>query len=178
MDFNSLGAGSPFYILTKREGQKPTLEVGTVKEKVLQQPQYQFQAVPGAMNGMSAQQQMVRIVVNVDGADRVVPDVPVNVEIAAKGNVTYSGSTQAMMQAVDAMMQTSKAELERENYNKMVLDEGERFMETLNPRYAEEKQRDRTIKSLEERQAATDSKLDTIISKLNELFTPSKKTNP
>ena len=177
MDFNSLGAGSPFYILTKREGQKPTLEVGTVKEKALQQPQYQFQAVPGAMNGMGAQQQMVRIVVNVDGADRVVPDVPVNVEIAAKGNVTYSGSTQAMMQAVDAMMQTSKAELERENYNKMVLDEGERFMETLNPRYAEEKQRDRTIKSLEERQAATDSKLDTIISKLNELFTPSKK-NP
>ena len=178
MDFNSLGAGSPFYILTKREGQKPTLEVGTVKEKVLQQPQYQFQAVPGAMNGMGAQQQMVRIIVNVDGADRVVPDVPVNVEIAAKGNVTYSGSTQAMMQAVDAMMQTSKAELERENYNKMVLDEGERFMETLNPRYAEEKQRDRTIKSLEERQAATDSKLDTIISKLNELFTPSKKMNP
>ena len=80
-----------------------------------------------------------------------------------------------MMQAVDAMMQTSKAELERDSYHKMVLAEGERFMETLNPRYAEEKQRDRTIKSLEERQAATDSKLDTIISKLNELFTPSKK---
>ena len=175
MDFNSLGQGSPFYILTKREGQKPILEVGTVKEKVLQQPQYQFQAVPGAMNGMGQQQQMVRIVVHVNGSDRVVPDVPINVEIAAKGNVTYSASTQAMMQAVDAMMQTSKAELERENYNKMVLDEGEKFMETLNPRYAEEKQRDRTIKSLEERQAATDSKLDTIISKLNELFTPSKK---
>lgn len=175
MDFNSLGAGSPFYILTKRDGQKPTLEVGTVKEKVLQMPQYQLQAVPGAMNGMGSQQQMVRIVVSVDGSDRVIPDVPVNVEIAAKNNVTYSGSSQAMMQAVDAMMQTSKSELEREDYNKMVLDEGERFMEMLNPRYAEEKQRDRTIKSLEARQAATDSKLDTIISKLNELFTPSKK---
>lgn len=175
MDFNSLGTGSPFYILTKREGQKPTLEIGTVKEKVVQQPQYQFQAVPNALNGMGQQPQLVRLTVTVNGSDRVIPDVPVNVEIAAKGNVTYSGSTQAMMQAVDAMMQTSKAELEREGYNKAVLSEGERFMETLNPRYAEEKQRDRAIKALEERQTATDSKLDTIISKLNELFTPSKK---
>ena len=178
MDFNSLGQGSPFYILTKREGQKPTLEVGTVKEKVLQQPQYQLQAVPNAFNGMGAQPQMVRIVVNVDGSDRVIPDVPVNVEIAAKGNVTYTGSTQAMIQAVDVMMQSSKAEIEREGYNKLVIAEGEKFMETLNPRYAEEKRRDKTIKSLEERQAATDSKLDTIINKLNELFAPSKTKNP
>lgn len=175
MDFNSLGTGSPFYILTKREGQKPTLEIGTVKEKVVQQPQYQFQAVPNALNGMGQQPQLVRLTVTVDGSDRVIPDVPVNVEIAAKGNVTYSGSTQAMLQAVDAMMQTSKAEIDRDAYNHMVMEEGERFIEKLNPRYAEEKQRDRAIKALEERQTATDSKLDTIISKLNELFTPSSK---
>ena len=174
MDFNSLGAGSPFYILTKREGQKPTLEVGTVKEKVVQQPQYQFQAVPTAMNGMGTQQ-MVRIVATIDGADRVIPDVPVNVEIAAKGNVTYTGSTQAMMQAVDAMMQASKAELEREGYNKMVLAEGERFMEVLNPRYAEEKQRDRTIRELVEHRKETDSKLDQIIAFMKELASPSTK---
>lgn len=176
MDFQSLGAGSPFYILTKREGQKPTLEVGTVKEKVLQQPQYQFQAVPTAMNGMGAQQQMVRIVATVGGSDRVIPDIPVNVEIAAKGNVTYSGSTQAMMQAIDAMMQGSKAELEREVYNKMVLAEGEHFMETLNPRYAEEKKQARTIKTLEERQTATDKKLDSILSILKKLDAPAQKS--
>ena len=175
MDFNSLGQGSRFYILTKQEGQKPTLEVGTVKEKVLQQPQYQFQAVPNAMNGMGAQQQMVRIIVDVAGSDRVVPDVPGNVEIAAKGNITYSGDTQAMMQAVDTMMQTSKAEIERDAYNHMILAEGEKFMETLNPRYAEEKQRDRAIKLLEERQTATDSKLDKILSRLDEFFAPFKK---
>lgn len=175
MDFQSLGQGSPFYILTKREGQKPTLEVGTVKEKVVQQPQYQFQAVPTAMNGMGAQQQMVRIVATIGGSDRVIPDIPGNVEIAAKGEVTYSGSTQAMMQAVDAMMQTSKAEIERDDYNHMVLGEGEKFMETLNPRYAEEKRRDRTINELVEHRKETDRKLDNILEKLNELFTPSKK---
>ncbi len=176
MDFQSLGAGSPFYILTKREGQKPTLEVGTVKEKVLQQPQYQFQAVPTAMSGMGAQQKLLRIVATVNGSDRVIPDIPVNVEIAAKGNVTYSGSTQAMMQAIDAMMQGSKAELEREDYNKMVLAEGEHFMETLNPRYAEEKKQARTIKTLEERQTATDKKLDSILSILKKLEAPAQKS--
>lgn len=175
MDFNSLGTGSPFYILTKHEGKKPTLEVGTVKEKVLQQPQYQFQAVPTAMNGMGVQQQLVRLVVAVDGSDRVIPDVPVNVEIAAKGNVTYTGSTQAMMQAVDAMMQSSKAELEREGYNRIVLAEGENFMEILNPRYAEEKQRDRTINELVEHRKETDSKLDQILAFMKELASPSAK---
>ena len=174
MDFNSLGTGSPFYILTKHEGKKPVLEIGTVKEKAVQQPQYQFQAVPNAMNGMGVQQ-MVRITVTVNGSDRMIPDVPVNVEIAAKGDETYTGSTQAMMQAVDAMMQTSKAELEREPYNRAVLTEGEKMMETLNPRYKEEKQRDRTIKSLEERQDAQDKKLDKILARLEEFFAPPKK---
>lgn len=175
MDFNSLGQGSPFYILTKREGQKPILEIGTVKERVLQQPQYQFQAVPNAMNGMGIQQ-MIRLVVSVGGSDRVIPDVPVNVEIAQKGDMTFTGSTQAMMQAVDAMMQTSKAEIEREKYNNIVLAEGEKMMETLNPRYAEEKQRDRSIRTLEERQDAQDKKLDRILSRLDEFFAPSKKS--
>ena len=175
MDFNSLGQGSPFYILTKKEGQKPVLEIGTVKEKVLQQPQYQLSAIPNAMNGMGAQQQTVRIVATVNGSDRVIPDIPVNVEIAAKGDVTYTGSPQAMMQAVDAMMQTSKAEIAREAYNRMVLSEGEKFMETLNPRYAEEKQRDRTIRELVEHRKETDSKLDQILAFMKDLTSPAKK---
>ena len=175
MDFNSLGQGSPFYILTKKEGQKPVLEIGTVKEKVLQQPQYQLSAIPNAMNGMGAQQQTVRIVATVNGSDRVIPDIPVNVEIATKGDVTYTGSPQAMMQAVDAMMQTSKAEIAREAYNRMVLSEGEKFMETLNPRYAEEKQRDRTIRELVEHRKETDSKLDQILAFMKDLTSPAKK---
>ena len=175
MDFNSLGQGSPFYILTKREGQKPVLEIGTVKEKILQQPQYQFQAVPSAINGMGAQQQLVRIVASIGGGERVIPDIPVNVEIAAKGDETYTGSTQAMMQAVDAMMQTSKAEIERDAYNRMVMAEGERMMETLNPRYAEEKQRDRTIRELVEHKKETDSKLDQILKFMKDLASPSRK---
>ena len=174
MDFNSLGQGSPFYIHTKREGEKPTLEVGVVKEKVAQQPQYQLQAVPNAMNGMGVQQ-MYRFTVTVGGSDRVIADLPANLEIAAKGNETYSGSPQAMLQVVDAMMQKAKGELEREGYNKMVLAESERHVEILNPRYAEEKQRDRTIRELVEHRKETDSKLDQILTFIKDLAGPSKK---
>lgn len=168
MDFNSIGAGSPFYIHTKREGQEPTLEVGVVKEKVLQQPQY-LQAVPGAMNGMGMPQ-MARITVTVNGVDRVIPEVPTNVEVAQKGNVTYSGSPQAIMQVVDAMMQGAKAELEREDYNKMVIAAGEKHMEILNPRYAEEKERDRSIRKLQERANEQDKKLDNIASQNKQIL--------
>lgn len=174
MDFNSLGTGSSFYIHTKREGQKPLLEVGTVKEKVAQQPQYQLQALPNAMNGMGAQQ-LLRFIVTVNGSEKVIPDVPANLEIAAKGNETYSCSPQAMMQVIDTMMQSSKGELSREAYNKMVIEEGERQMELLNPRYAEEKKRDRTIQELVEHRKETDSKLDQILKFMRDLASPSKK---
>jgi len=76
------------------------------------------------------------------------------------------------------MIQTSKKALEQVPYHKTVLTEGEKMLETLNPRYKEEKDRDRSIRSLEERQDKTDKKLDSILDKLNELFTPTKKENP
>ena len=68
MDFNSLGNGSPFYILTKHPGQKPTLQVGTVKEKVALQPQYQIGSIPSAYAGMN-QPQNVRFVVTINGSE-------------------------------------------------------------------------------------------------------------
>ena len=88
MDFQSLGAGSPFYIL--RKGDKPVLEQGVVKEKTAPQPKYQ-QQTPGVYNGMGMQH-VTSITVTVNGNDRVIPDVPVNVEIAARGNETFTGS--------------------------------------------------------------------------------------
>ena len=169
MDFNSLTNGSPFYIL--RKGERPTLEVGVVKTKTQPQPKYQPQAVPNAFNG-TAIQQVVNIVATFNGRDETFSDVPISVEIAARGNDTFSGSREAMLQAVDTMIQTSKKALEQVDYHKSVLKDGEKMMEVLNPRYAEEKKQARTIKALEEKQAATDQKLDDILSILKKLDSP------
>jgi len=161
MSFSSIAVGSPFYIL--RRADKPTLEVGVVKSKIDRQPYGTQAAIPLAFANNNTSQN-VSIVVDVNGKDVQVPDVPNNIEIASdKDGCMYSGSREAMLQAVDGMIQTSKQALEQVDYHKSVLTEGEKMLETLNPSYAEGKQQARTIKQLEERQAATDKKLDDIL---------------
>lgn len=165
MNFDGLTNGNPFYVLRKSE--KPILEVGVVKTK--SQPRAKFPTqTPNIMAGMQMQQ-VIDIVATINGKDETFAEIPVNVEIAARGNDTFSGSREAMLQAVDAMLQTSKKAIEQVPYHKSVIAEGERMLETLNPRYAEEKKQARTIKTLEERQAATDAKLDSILAILQKL---------
>lgn len=169
MDIQSLTNGCPFYVLKK--GERPILEVGTVKSKSQPRPQYQT-STPNLMNGLNFQQ-VVDLTVTINGSDRVIPNIPINVEIAAMGNETFSGSREAMLQAVDTMLQTSKKALEQVSFHKSVIQESEKMLETLNPRYAEEKRQARTISDLEKRQSATDQKLDSILSILKKLDSPS-----
>ena len=147
MDFNSLGNGSPFYIL--RQGEKPILEVGVVKQKSQARAKFPTQT-PNIMQGMQVQQ-VIDVVATINGKDETFSEVPINVEIAQRGNVTFSGSREAMLQAVDAMLQTSKKALEQIPYHKSVISESEKMMEVLNPQYAENKQQARTIQDLQER---------------------------
>jgi len=180
MDFNSLGAGQPFYVLQKSE--KPVLQVGMVKSKSDPKSPYQTNQ-PAIFNGlasMQGQNLVVDMVVTLNGADVPFSNLPMNAETSSynNGQTFVSCSREAMLQGVDTMIQASRKALEQVGYHESVLSEGEKMLETLNPRYAEEKQRDRSIKSLEERQAATDSKLDKILSRLDEFFAPSKKQNP
>lgn len=169
MDFSSLGQGSPFYIL--RQGEKPILEVGTVKSKT--QPHVKFPTqTPNLMTGLQTQQ-VIDVTATINGKDETFNDIPLGVEIAAKGNVTFSGSREAMLQAVDTMLQTSRKALDQIPYHKGVIAESEKMLEVLNPRYAEEKKQARTISDLEKRQAATDEKLDSILRILQKLDSPS-----
>lgn len=168
MDIQSLTNGSPFYVLKK--GERPMLEIGTVKSKSQPRPQYQTQT-PNLLNGMNFQQ-VVDLTVTINGSDRVISGIPINVEIAAQGNETFSGSREAMLQAVDNMLQTSKKALEQIPLHKNVIAESEKMLEILNPRYAEEKKQARTINDLERRQSETDKKLDAILGILQKLDSP------
>ena len=172
MDINSLTSGSPFYVLKK--GERPVLEIGTVKAKSQPRPQYQTQT-PNLMNGMNFQQ-VVDLTVTINGSDRVINNIPLNVEIAAQGNETFSGSREAMLQAVDNMLQTSKKALEQIPLHKNVIAESEKMLEVLNPRYAEERKQARTITDLERRQSETDKKLDAILGILQKLDSPASSS--
>lgn len=167
MDFNTLGRGSAFYILREGNGgdSSPVLEIGTVKEKMAQPMQY----------GLNAPQKL-NITVTIDGNDRVIPDLPANIEIAQRGKETYTGNLNGILQSIDSMMARSQANLDNRGYDERVIVVGEKMKEKLSPRYAEEKERDRIIKELVEHRKETDSKLDQILGFMKDLSGPSKKS--
>ena len=173
MDFNSLGNGNPFYVL--RRGEKPVLEVGVVKSK--SQPRAKFPtATPNVMAGMQMQQ-VIDIVATINGKDETFSEIPINVEIAARGNDTFSGSREAMLQAVDAMLQTSKKAIEQVPYHKGVIAESEKMLEVLNPQYAENKQNARVIQSLQEKQKAQDQQLAELKAQNSEMLSILRQLN-
>lgn len=166
MDFQSIGSGNPLYVL--RKGDKPVLEVGVVKSKT--QPRAKFPtATPNIMSGMTVQQ-VIDVVATINGRDETFSDIPVNVEIAQRGNDTFTGSREAMLQAVDSMLQTSKKAIEQVPYHKSVIQESEKMLEVLNPQYADNKKQARTIAALEEKQRATDEKLATLEKQNSEML--------
>lgn len=166
MDFSSLGNGNPFYVL--RKGEKPILEVGVVKTK--SQPRAKFPTqTPNIMQGMQMQQ-VIDVTATINGKDETFTEIPINVEIAARGNDTFSGSREAMLQAVDAMLQTSKKAIEQVPYHKGVIAESEKMLEVLNPQYAENKKQARTIQSLEEKQRATEQQLSGMQNQIGEML--------
>ena len=173
MDFNSLGNGNPFYVL--RKGEKPLLEVGVVKTK--SQPRAKFPTqTPNIMAGVQMQQ-VIDVTATINGKDETFLEIPINVEIAARGNDTFSGSREAMLQAVDAMLQTSKKAIDQIPYHKSVIAESEKMLEVLNPQYAENKKQARTIQNLEEKQKATDAKIATIESQNAEMLSILRSLN-
>lgn len=173
MDFNSIGNGSPFYIL--RKGERPLLDVGVVKSK--SQPRAKFPTqTPNIMQGVQMQQ-VIDVTVTINGKDETFSDIPVNVEIAARGNDTFSGSREAMLQAVDAMLQTSKKALDQIPFHKSVITESEKMLEVLNPQYAENKKQARTIQNLEEKQKATEQKLSALEAQSSEMLSILRSLN-
>ena len=173
MDFNSLSNGTPFYVL--RKGEKPILEVGIVKSK--SQPRAKFPTqTPNIMQGMQMQQ-VIDVVATINGKDETFADIPINVEIAARGNDTFSGSREAMLQAVDSMLQTSKKAIEQIPYHKGVIAESEKMLEVLNPQYAENKQNARVIQSLQEKQKAQEQQLAELKAQNSEMLTILRQLN-
>lgn len=164
MDFNTIGKGSMFYILREADDE-PVLEIGTIKEKTVKPFQY----------GMTGTQPMLDITVTIDGSDRVIPDLPANIEIAQRGKETYTGSSDGIFKAIEGMIQRSKANIDRIPYDKRVLEKGEKMKETISPDYAENKRQARTIMDLQERVDSQDKKLDQILGFMRDLSAPSKR---
>lgn len=164
MDFKSLGENSPVHIVRK----KPfAYEVGVLKSKsgmaLGQQPNPYMAIMQQNMP------QTLDIVVTVNGRDETVQGIPLNGENVEYNNTYYCTSKDGAMQAIANMMQFASAAKADMPYYDSILVNGEKYMEMLNPQYAEGKRQARTIEELQARQDANDKKLDSALAMLQQL---------
>lgn len=175
MDFQSLRPGSAIYIL-HRDDKTPRLIVASVQNKPEPKPRYMTQAPgvtpnPAAYAGTNMMAPVVEIVARC-GTE----DVPFSNLVPTDSSATYNnGQTfitttpDAMLPAVDAMLQESRKALDRVDYHKTVLVEGEKMLETLNPRYREEKEQKQDIANLKGQMGDVVSTMNTMMSMMQDL---------
>lgn len=164
MDFNSLGENSPVYIIRKKPFQFVT---GTMKSKSQKQAggnPFLPQPTP----------QTVDVVVTVGGSDEILPGIPVNMETVEYRGSYYSVTSEGAQQAIANMMQMASKGKEEQEYYDSILSDGEKYIEQLNPQYAEGKRQARVVRELQERADAQDKKLDQILTFMKELSGPSR----
>ena len=172
MDFQSLRPGSALYILHRDD--QPRLYVATVQNKPEPKPRYMTQnpaPTPGAYAGTNMMQSVVEIVARCGNED-----VPFSNLTPTDSSATYNnGQTfltttpDAMLPAVDAMIQESRKALERVEFHKTVLTEGEKMLETLNPRYREEKEQKQDIANLKSQMGNIENAMGTMMNMLQGL---------
>lgn len=156
MDFNSLCQGNALYVFKKSE--KPILLIGTVKTKTNPQPKF-GQGVNNIF------QNVVNITVSYEnGKEETFTDVPTNAEVAQTddANTIFSGSETAMTSVIDGIVATSAKVLESIKYHKQIVDNKETWRAMLNPHYAKEQEREKSLAEMERRQAATEKMLEKI----------------
>lgn len=174
MDFQSLRPGSAIYILHRDGNTVPRLVIGTIQNKPEPKPRYMTQTTGATANvyaGTNMMQPVVEIVAKCGNED-----VPFSNLTPTDSSATYNnGQTfitttpDAMLPAVDAMMQDSRKELARNDYNQAVLTEGEKMLETLNPRYREEKEQKQDIANLKSQMGNIENAMGTMMSMMQTL---------
>ena len=174
MDFQSLRPGSAIYVLHNDGTTTPSLIIGTVQNKPEPKPRYMTQApgsTPNMYAGTNMMQPVVEVVAKCGNEEVPFSGLTPTDSSATYGNETYFITTtpDAMLPAVDAMMQKSRKELDRTSYNEAVLSEGEKMVETLNPRYREEKEQKKDIANLKSQMGNIENTMGTMMSMMKDL---------
>lgn len=148
MNFSELQPGANFYIVSTNNGL--SVAVGTVKGKTA--PYW-----PMPANGMNTQ--LVDLTININGQDRVVPGLPVSLEVAGRDPEIYTGNRETAERVINEKMAEADKMLQNIPYYQKVKQDGPSCKETINPGYAQTRRQAETIEQLQQRLAATEGKL-------------------
>ena len=147
MNFSELQPGANFYVISTNGGLQ--VAVGTVKGKTAP-----YWPTPNPMNS-----QLIDLTVNIGGQDRVVPGLPVSLEVAGRDPEIYTGNRETAERIIDEKMEEADKILQNLNYYKKLKQDGPKCKEVINPGYAATRKQAETIEQLQARLAATEGKL-------------------
>lgn len=165
MNFQSLEQGANFYVISTNGGLSVT--VGTVKGKSA--PYW-----PMPANGLNTQ--LVDITVSFNGQDRVIPGLPIALEVAGRDPETYTGSREIAERVINDKMAEAKKILQNVPYYEKVGADGPKCLELINPDYANTRRQNETIEQLQARAASTERELQEMKAQNAEMLRLLKET--
>lgn len=142
--FSNLRTNSQIYILHRDA--EPYIEIGQVVSVSQPRPRYQ------SNNFMSAQEQVVDVVVSISGNNITLQSLPANLDVADQGTLNgslfISTSRDAMNVEVNSMRQKSLDIINSVDRHKKIIQDCEVLLQRLNPEFAEQKQQKQEIDML------------------------------
>lgn len=142
--FSNLRTNSTLYILHKDT--TPYIEMGQVVSVSQPRPKYQTN------NFMVPQEQVVDVVVSVNGNNVNLQSLPANLDVADQGTINGSlfitSSKDAMNSEINSMRQKSLDIINSVEHHKKVMQDCEILLQRLNPEFAEQKQQKQEIDML------------------------------
>lgn len=165
--FSNLRTNSPIYILHRDA--TPYIEVGQVISVSQPRPKYQ------SSNFMAPQEQVVDVVVGINGNNITLQSLPANLDVADQGTINGSlfitTARDAMNSEVNSMRQKSLDIINSIDHHKKIIQDCEILLQRLNPEFAEQKQQKQEIDMLK-------SQMSEMMSGMKELMAQLKKENP
>lgn len=142
--FSNLRTNSQIYILHRDT--TPYIEIGQVVSVSQPRPRYQ------TTNYITPQEQVVDIVVGINGNNITLQSLPANLDVADQGTINgslfISTTRDAMNTEVNSMRQKSLDIINSVDHHKKVIQDCELLLQRLNPEFAEQKQQKQEIDTL------------------------------
>lgn len=164
--FSNLRTNSQIYILHRDT--TPYIEIGQVVS--VSQPKPRFQT----NNYLTPQEQVVDIVVGINGNNITLQSLPANMDVADQGTINgslfISTSRDAMNSEINSMRQKSLDIINSIDHHKKIIQDCEVLLQRLNPEFAEQKQQKQEIDMLK-------TQMSEIMNGMKDLMAQLKKEN-
>ena len=164
--FSNLRTNSQIYILHRDA--TPYVEIGQVVSVSQPRPRFQIN------NYLAPQEQVVDVVVGINGNNITLQSLPANLDVADQGTVNgslfRSTSKEARTSEVTSMKQKSLEIINSVDHHKKVVQDCEILLQRLNPEFAEQKQQKQEIDMLK-------TQMSEMMSGMKELMAQLKKEN-